>query len=47
MPCSMREVWLRVYVWSMEVNAVSTGDVFGKQASKSPYDAGLDKQCTL
>jgi hypothetical protein len=31
--------------WSMEVNAASTGDVYGKQASKTPHDAAFLKQC--
>jgi hypothetical protein len=30
-----------------EVHTVCTGDVFGKQAIKNAYDAGLDKHCTL
>jgi hypothetical protein len=28
-------------------SAAHTGDVFGKQSSKYPDDAGLDKHCTL
>jgi hypothetical protein len=31
----------------MEVTAVGTDGVFGKQASKNPHDTGLDQQCTL
>jgi hypothetical protein len=32
---------------SMEVHAADWGDVFGKQASKDPNYAGVDKYCTL
>jgi hypothetical protein len=47
---TMYDVWL-AELWvcelSIEVHAACTVDVFGKQASGSPHDAGLDKQCTL
>jgi hypothetical protein len=33
--------------WSTGVRAEGTGDVLGKQASKDPHDASLDKRCTL
>jgi hypothetical protein len=38
---------LRVCEWSTGIHAACTGDVVGKQASKDPHDAGLDKHCTL
>jgi hypothetical protein len=31
----------------IEVHTISTGDVYGKQASKNPYDAALIKHCTI
>jgi hypothetical protein len=46
-PCSMREVCLRVCELSKEVHAACTGDVVAKQASKNAHDTGLDKQFTL
>jgi hypothetical protein len=38
---------LRVYEYSTEIHAEGTGNVFGNQASKSPHDAGLNKQFTM
>jgi hypothetical protein len=38
---------MRVCEYSAEVNAASTGDVFGKRASKNAHDAGLDRHFTL
>jgi hypothetical protein len=43
----MPEVWFAVREYITEVHAASTGEFFGKQASKNAHDAGLDKHCTL
>jgi hypothetical protein len=40
----MRVVWfVGVCIWDTEVHAACAGDVFGRQASKNPHDAWLEK----